>query len=217
MADLEIVTENLFESIKHVNEYGQEYWLARELQSVLEYKLWQKFHNLIEKAKEACNTSGNTVSEHFIQVDKTIPMPKGATKEVIDYQLSRYACYLIAMNGSPSKKAVALAQTYFAVKTRQQELTEEEYQQLTEDQKRLIARRQVAKSNRSLAEAAHNAGIETTQEYAIFNNHGYQGLYGGLTAKDIHARKGLKSSQQILDHMGGTELAAKSFPHNANR
>ena len=156
--------ENPFESIKHVNEYGQEYWLARELKDVLDYKLWQKFHNLVEKAKEACEGSGNAVSEHFIQVDKTIAMPKGASKEVIDYQLSRYACYLIAMNGSPRKKAIALAQTYFAVKTRQQELTEEEYQRLTEDQKRLIARRQVEKSNKSLAEAAHSAGIETSLE-----------------------------------------------------
>lgn len=211
MTDLEVINENLFESIKHVNEYGQEYWLARELQSVLDYKHWQKFHNLIEKAKEACKASGNAVSDHFIQVDKMVALGSGSEREVIDYQLSRYACYLIAMNGSPSKKAIALAQTYFAVKTRQQELTEEEYQQLTEDQKRLITRRQVAKSNASLAEAAHNAGIETSQEYAIFNNRGYQGLYGGLTAKDIHVQKGLKPSQQILDHMGGTELAANLF------
>lgn len=211
MADLEVINENLFESIKHENEYGQEYWLARELQNVLDYKLWQKFHNIIVKAQEACKSSGNVVSEHFIQVDKMITLGNGAEREVIDYQLSRYACYLIAMNGSPRKKAIALAQTYFAVKTRQQELTEEEYQRLTEDQKRLITRRQVAKSNISLAEAAHNAGVETQQEYAIFTNRGYQGLYGGLTARDIHNRKGLKSSQKILDHMGGTELAANLF------
>lgn len=211
MADLEVINENLFESIKHENEYGQEYWLARELQNVLDYKLWQKFHNIIVKAQEACKSSGNVVSEHFIQVDKMITLGNGAEREVIDYQLSRYACYLIAMNGSPRKKAIALAQTYFAVKTRQQELTEEEYLRLTEDQKRLITRRQVAKSNRSLFEAAHNAGVETQQEYAIFTNRGYQGLYGGLTARDIHNRKGLKSSQKILDHMGGTELAANLF------
>lgn len=211
MADLDVINENLFESIKHENEYGQEYWLARELQNVLDYKLWQKFHNIIVKAQEACKSSGNVVSEHFIQVDKMITLGNGAEREVIDYQLSRYACYLIAMNGSPRKKAIALAQTYFAVKTRQQELTEEEYLRLTEDQKRLITRRQVAKSNISLAEAAHNAGVETPQEYAIFTNRGYQGLYGGLTARDIHNRKGLKSSQKILDHMGGTELAANLF------
>lgn len=211
MADLEVINENLFESIKHVNEYGQEYWLARELQNVLEYKLWQKFHKLIEKAKEACEGSGNAISDHFIQSDKMVSLGSGSEREVVDYQLSRYACYLIAMNGSPRKKAIALAQTYFAVKTRQQELTEEEYQRLTEDQKRLITRRQVAKSNISLAEAAHNAGVETQQEYAIFTNHGYQGLYGGLTARDIHTRKGLKPSQKILDHMGGTELAANLF------
>lgn len=211
MTDLEIINENLFESIKHINEYGQEYWLARELQSVLDYKLWQKFHNLIEKAKEACKVSNNAVSDHFIQVDKMVSLGSGSEREVIDYQLSRYACYLIAMNGSPSKKAVALAQTYFAVKTRQQEITEEEYQRLTEDQKRLITRRQVAKSNKSLAEAAHNAGVETAQDYAVFTNRGYQGLYGGLTARDIHDRKGLSEGQKILDHMGGTELAANLF------
>ena len=211
VADLKVISENLFESIRHVNEYGQEYWLARELQPVLGYKKWENFSNIIEKAKEACKGSGNAVLEHFPEVRKTIAMPKSASKEILDYKLSRYACYLIAMNGSPSKKAIALAQTYFAVKTRQQELTEEEYQRLTEDQKRLITRRQVAKSNLSLAEAAHNAGVETNQEYAIFTNHGYQGLYGGLTARDIHTKKGLKPSQKILDHMDGTELAANLF------
>lgn len=211
MTDITVISETLFESIKHINEYGQEYWLARELQNVLDYKLWQKFHNIIVKAQEACKSSGNAVSEHFIQVDKMVTLGNGAEREVIDYQLSRYACYLIAMNGDSRKKAIALAQTYFAVKTRQQELTEEEYQRLTEDQKRLITRRQVEKSNRSLFEAAHNAGVETQQEYAIFTNRGYQGLYGGLTARDIHNRKGLKKSQQILDHMGGTELAANLF------
>ena len=211
MTALEVINETLFESIKHVNEYGQEYWLARELQSVLGYKKWEKFSNIIEKAKEACEGSGNAVADHFLQTGKMVSLGSGSEREVIDYQLSRYACYLIAMNGSPRKKAIALAQTYFAVRTRQQELTEEEYQRLTEDQKRLIARKQVAKSNKSLAEAAHNAGVETRQEYAIFNNRGYQGLYGGLTAKDIHAKKGLEENQNILDHMGGTELAANLF------
>lgn len=211
MTDITVTNETLFESIRHINEYGQEYWLARELQNVLGYKKWEKFSNIIEKAKEACEGSGNAVTDHFPQSGKMITLGNGAEREVVDYQLSRYACYLIAMNGSPRKKAIALAQTYFAVKTRQQELTEEEYQRLTEDQKRLITRRQVAKSNISLAEAAHNAGVETQQEYAIFTNRGYQGLYGGLTARDIHTRKGLKKNQQILDHMGGTELAANLF------
>lgn len=211
MADLEVINENLFESIKHVNEYGQEYWLARELQPVLGYKKWENFSNIIDKAKEACKGSGNAVADHFLDFGKMVELGSGSEREILDYQLSRYACYLIAMNGSPRKKAIALAHTYFAVKTRQQELTEEEYQRLTEDQKRLITRRQVAKSNISLAEAAHNAGVETQQEYAIFTNRGYQGLYGGLTARDIHTRKGLKASQKILDHMGGTELAANLF------
>ena len=120
MTDITVINDTLFESIKHINEYGQEYWLARELQTVLDYKLWQKFHNIIVKAQEACKSSGNVVSEHFIQVDKMVTLGSGSEREVVDYQLSRYACYLIAMNGSPRKKAIALAQTYFAVKTRQQ-------------------------------------------------------------------------------------------------
>ena len=192
MTDITVISETLFESIKHINEYGQEYWLARELQSALEYNQWRRFESSIIKAKKACENSGNAVSDHFADVGKKVTLGSGSEREIVDYQLSRYACYLIAMNGDSRKKAISLAQTYFAVKTRQQELTEEEYQRLTEDQKRLITRQQVAKSNASLAEAAHNAGVETNLDYAIFTNHGYQGLYGGLTARDIHTRKGLK-------------------------
>ena len=211
MKELENINETLFESIKHFNEYGQEYWTARELQNILGYKLWQNFEKIITKAKISCEGSGNTISDHFIDVNKMVTLGSGSEREVSDYELSRYACYLIAMNGDSRKKAVALAQTHFAVKTRQQELTEEEYQKLSEDQKRLMIRQQVKKSNLSLAEAAHNAGVETPKEYAIFNNYGYKGLYGGLTAQDIHDRKGLKKNQQILDHMGGSELAANLF------
>ncbi|MBR6012190.1 MAG: DNA damage-inducible protein D [Selenomonadaceae bacterium] len=211
MGELEKINETLFESIKHFDEYGQEYWTARELQTVLSYTRWEYFAKALQRAINACESSGNTVSNHFRGVTKMVTLGSGSAREVTDYELSRYACYLIAMNGDSRKKAVALAQTYFAVKTRQQELTEEEYQKLTEDQKRLMIRQQVKKSNLSLAEAAHNAGVETSKEYAIFNNYGYKGLYGGLTAQDIHDRKGLKKSQQILDHMGGSELAANLF------
>ena len=201
--------ESLFESIKHINEYGQEYWTARELMPVLEYRKWRQFFDVITKAKDSCSTSGGKVSDHFADIRKIVKA--GATsKPVEDYRLSRYACYLIAMNGDPRKKAIALAQTYFAVKTRQQELIEN-YEQLTEEEKRLAIRQQVKEHNKMLADAARNAGVLTNKDFGIFQNYGYRGLYGGLTAQDIHRRKGLKKSQQILDHMGSTELAANLF------
>ena len=208
--NLENINETLFESIKHINEYGQEYWTARELQDVLGYKKWEKFVNIIEKAQNACETSGNNTLDHFTQVGKMVEVGSGAAREVKDYNLSRYACYLIAMNGDPRKKAVALAQTYFAVKTRQQELIEN-YENLSEDEKRLAIRLQVKEHNKLLADAAYNAGVKTNADFGVFQNHGYMGLYGGLTAQAIHARKGLKKSQQILDHMGSEELAANLF------
>ena len=210
MTDIIKYNEQAFENIKHVNEYGQEFWLARELMTVLEYKQWRRFEAIIEKAKVSCLSSNNTVSEHFANVGKMIKLAKGAVRELEDFQLSRYACYLIAMNGDPRKKAIALAQTYFAVKTRQQELMEN-YDNLTEEQRRLAIRGEMITHNKSLAEAAQNAGVCTPKDYAIFQNKGYQGLYGGLGAKEIHARKGLKKSQKILDYMGSTELAANLF------
>ncbi|WP_346686953.1 DNA damage-inducible protein D [Megamonas hypermegale] len=210
MTDIIKYNEQAFENIKHVNEYGQEFWLARELMTVLEYKQWRRFEAIIEKAKVSCLSSNNTVSEHFANVGKMIKLAKGAVREIEDFQLSRYACYLIAMNGDPRKKAIALAQTYFAVKTRQQELMEN-YDNLTEEQRRLAIRGEMITHNKSLAEAAQNAGVCTPKDYAIFQNKGYQGLYGGLGAKEIHARKGLKKSQKILDYMGSTELAANLF------
>ncbi|MBE6084398.1 MAG: DNA damage-inducible protein D [Selenomonas ruminantium] len=209
MTDIEKINESLFESIKHINEYGQEYWTARELMLPLQYKKWQNFEAIIQKAKQACKSSNGKVSDHFADVSKMVTAGVAA-KSIDDYHLSRYACYLIAMNGDPRKQAVALAQTYFAVKTRQQELIEN-YTELSEDQKRIAIRAQIIEHNKSLAEAAHNAGVNQGKEYAIFQNHGYMGLYGGLTAKDIHTRKGLKKSQKILDHMGSTELAANLF------
>lgn len=210
MSDIESVNESLFESIKHVNEYGQEYWTARELQPVLEYVEWRKFKASIVKAMDACETSNGKVSDHFVGAAKMVQLGSGAEREVEDFHLSRYACYLIAMNGDPRKKAIALAQTYFAVKTRQQELIEN-YESLTEDQKRMAIRQEMKKHNKALADAAHDAGVITNLDYGVFTNYGYMGLYGGMKAKDIHKKKGLKKSQNILDHMGVEELAANLF------
>lgn len=203
-------TESLFESIRHVNEYGQEYWCARELQIALDYKEWRNFNKVIEKAKIACEGSENITIEHFVDVNKTIDMPKNAIKMIEDYNLSRYACYLIVQNADPRKKVVALGQSYFAIKTRQQELIEN-YDQLSEDQKRLAIRKEMIEHNKQLVAAAKDAGVETSIDYAIFQNYGYMGLYGGLKASDIKKRKGLKKNEQILDHMGYEELAANLF------
>ncbi len=210
MSELSIYSEQTFESIKHINEDGQEYWLARELQPVLEYAQWRRFSDAIERAKLACKNSGYEIDDHFADVGKTIDMPKGAHREIDDVMLSRYACYLIVMNGDPRKEIIAVGQTYFAVKTRQQELIEN-YGELTEEQKRLAIRNEMIAHNKSLAEAAQMAGIKDAKDYAIFQNMGYQGLYGGLGAKEIHSKKGLKKSQKILDYMGSTELAANLF------
>lgn len=202
-------TESLFESIKHINEYGEEFWYARELQIALDYKRWDKFQNVISKAMDACKNSENNVDDHFSHVGKIVEA--GATyKDVGDIELSRYACYLIVQNGDSRKKVIALGQTYFAVKTRQQELIEN-FDDLTEDKKRLAIRNEMKIHNKSLAEAANLADISNPKDYAIFQNKGYQGLYGGLGRKEIHSKKGLKKSQDILDYMGSTELAANLF------
>lgn len=210
MSELVKYSEQTFESIKHVNEYGEEYWLARELQLVLEYAQWRRFSDAIERAKLACKNSGFAVEDHFADVGKMVDIGSGAERQIDDVMLSRYACYLIVMNGDPRKEVIAIGQSYFAVKTRQQELIDN-YEQMSEDQKRLAIRNEMIAHNKSLAEAAQMAGIADQREYAIFQNKGYQGLYGGLGAKEIHARKGLKKSQKILDHMGSTELAANLF------
>lgn len=210
MSDLKRYSDQTFEEIKHVSENGEEYWFARDLQTVLDYTEWRNFEKVIEKAKEACRNSKNLVANHFVDVNKMVTLGSGAEREVNDFRLSRYACYLVVMNGDPRKEVIAVGQTYFAVKTRQQELIDH-YDQLSEDQKRLAIRNEMIAHNKSLAEAAKEAGVETTQEYAIFQNKGYQGLYGGLGAKDIHERKKLAKSQKILDHMGSTELAANLF------
>lgn len=210
MADIEKYSEATFENIRHTNEYGQEFWYARELQQALEYSQWRRFGETIERAKTACLQSENSIEDHFANVGKMVSIGSGAQREIDDIMLSRYACYLIVMNGDPRKQIIAVGQTYFAVKTRQQELVDN-YDQLTEDQKRLAIRDEIKRHNKSLAEAAQMAGVETSLDYATFQNYGYMGLYGGLKAQDIKRRKGLKKSQDILDHMGSTELAANLF------
>ena len=209
-SEITTYNEQIFEDIKHINDDGQEYWLARELQTVLDYTQWRRFSDTIERAKLACKNSGFAIDDHFADVGKMVDIGSGAEREVDDVMLSRYACYLIVMNGDPRKEVIALGQSYFAVKTRQQELIDN-YEELTEDQKRLAIRNEMKRHNTALANAAHDAGIIDPKDYAIFQNKGYQGLYGGLGAKDIHRRKGLKKSQNILDHMGSTELAANLF------
>ena len=202
--------ESIFENIKHILEDGTEYWNARELQHVLEYNDWRNFLKVVDKAKIACENSGILVEEHFVDVNKSSPMPNGGTRIIDDVQLSRYACYLIMQNGDPRKEVIAIGQTYFAVKTRQQEIIEN-YDVLTEEQKRLAIRNEIVAHNKALAEAAKQAGITEPVEYAVFQNWGYKGLYGGMDMRAIHQHKGLKKSQKILDHMGSTELAANLF------
>ena len=209
-SEITTYNEQIFEDIKHINDDGQEYWLARELQTVLDYTQWRRFSDTIERAKLACKNSGFAIDDHFADVGKMVDIGSGAEREVDDVMLSRYACYLIVMNGDPRKEVIALGQSYFAVKTRQQELIDN-YEELTEDQKRLAIRNEMKRHNTALANAAHDAGVIDPKDYAIFQNKGYQGLYGGLGAKDIHRRKGLKKTQNILDHMGSTELAANLF------
>lgn len=210
MNDIDRYSETIFEQIRHVGDNGEEFWYARELMTVLGYERWANFDKTIGRAIESCETSGMEASDHFREVAKMVQLGSGSQRSVRDYRLTRYACYLIAMNGDPSKEVIALAQTYFAVKTRQQELIED-YDRLSEEQKRLAIRREMSEHNKSLAEAAQKAGVDTPQDYAIFQNKGYQGLYGGLGVREIHARKGLKKSEKILDHMGSTELAANLF------
>jgi DNA-damage-inducible protein D len=201
-----------FEGVRQVDEVGNEFWLARELQPLLEYATWDKFKRVIEKAIEACGQSGNEADDHFSQTGKMVDIGSAAKREIEDYRLSRYACYLIVQNGDPTKPVIANGQTYFAMQTRRQELNDDEkFARLSEDEKRLAIRNELAEHNKQLAAAAKDAGVDTPLDYAIFQDHGYKGLYGGMGAKDIHARKGLKKSEKILDHMGSTELAANLF------
>ncbi len=209
MSQITNYNENIFENIKNINEYEQEFWYARDLQPILEYTEWRNFSKVIEKAKIACEQSSYAVSNHFVDVNKIVKTGV-AEREIEDIMLTRYACYLIVMNGDPKKEVIALGQTYFAIKARQQELIDD-YEILSEEEKRLAIRCEMTRHNKSLAESAKQAGVEKPLEYAVFQNWGYKGLYGGMTAKDIHTHKGLKKSQDILDHMGSTELAANLF------
>lgn len=203
----------LFESIREIDENGHEYWGARSLSKVLEYSEFRHFLPVIERAKESCTNSGHSVSDHFEDYLEEILHGKGAKQDYESVKLSRYACYLIVQNADPSKEVVAQGQTYFAVQTRLQEIRQmEEYNRLaSEDEKRFFLRDEMKRHNIQLADAAKGAGVVEPLDYAIFQNHGYKGLYGGLDAKGIHRNKGLKKSQNILDHMGSTELAANLF------
>ncbi len=197
-----------FEDIKHIDENGVEFWYARELQKVLNYSEWRKFEGVIKKAEISCKNSGIDSSDHFVGIDKMVQIGSGAERKQQDYELSRYACYLIAQNGDSRKKVIALAQTYFAVQTRKQEITEKEYSMLTEDEKRFYQRNLTRKGNYSLNQTAKKAGVKNFDK---FHNAGYKGLYNGEAADDIAKRKGLRYREDILDNMGSEELAANLF------
>lgn len=202
-------TSNTFERIKRRNDRGAEFWSARELARVLEYSDYRNFITVIMKAREACAKSGHAVGNHFGEITDMVSIGSGAQRGIEDWALSRYACYLVIQNADPSKPLVALGQTYFAVQTRRQELADDAA--IKEDKTRLLLRAEIRKHNKYLAGVAREAGVIQPVDYAIFMDHGYQGLYGGLTRRDIHQRKRLKPKQHILDHMGSTELAANLF------
>ncbi len=210
---IELINQSVFEKLKHVDENGNEFWSARDMARILEYSEYRHFRGVIEKAKEACNNSSFRIEDHFEDMLGMITIGKGGQRQVEDVILSRYACYLIVQNADPSKEIVATGQTYFAVQTRLQEISKmQEFTCLTtENEKRLFLRYEMKKHNLQLAEAAKDAGVIEPKDYAIFQDHGYMGLYGGLDAKAIHKKKNLKKSQNILDHMGSSELAANLF------
>lgn len=213
MEELANPRESIFEQKKRIDENGVEYWSARDMSKILEYSEYRNFLPVIAKAKEACANSGNNPLYHFVDIHEMIEIGKGGKRKSKSVKLSRYACYLIVQNADPNKEVVANGQTYFAVQTRIAEIKQmEAYNNLTsEEEKRLFLRNELARHNSQLADAAKSAGVIEPLDYAIFQNHGYKGLYGGLDAKAIHTRKGLKKSQKILDHMGSTELAANLF------
>ena len=201
-------TEKVFEDIKHIDENGNEYWLARELQDILGYHQWWSINDLIERARIACKESKYNIDDHFAVERKMVDIGSKTKRKVLDYKLSRYACYLIVMNGNPNKEIISLGQTYFAIQTRKQELFEKEYNELTEDEKRLYRRNQAKKGNFNLNKTAVNSGV---RDLARFHNAGYKGLYNGETADDIFKRKKLRYREDILDNMGSEELADNIF------
>ena len=203
-----MINNKVFESIKHVDEYGNEFWYARELQVVLEYTEWRKFKGVVDKAIEACKQSKNDVFDHFVDADKMVELGSSSKRKIEDYRLSRYACYLVVQNGDSRKEVIALGQTYFAIQTRKQELSEMDYNLLSEDDKRFYQRSLTKKGNYSLNQAAKNAGVKNFDK---FHNAGYRGLYNGETANDIAKRKGLRYREDILDNMGSEELADNLF------
>lgn len=206
------LAHDTFESIKQEDNYGNDFWYARVLAKILDYAEYRNFIPVIERAKIACEKSGYAVSDHFVDTHEMVQIGSGAIRQMESYALSRYACYLIVQNADASKPVIANGQTYFAIQTRRQELqNQESFDQLKEDEKRLYLRNELKKHNKQLVETAQNAGVKTSLDFAIFQNHGYKGLYGGMDAKAIHKHKGLGKSQQILDHMGSTELAANLF------
>ena len=208
MNEIKEYTEKVFEDIKHIDDNGNEYWYARELMEILEYKKWQNFEVVIKKAINTCKSSNYNITDHFTDISKMIEIAKGAKRKVEDYKLSRYACYLIAQNGDSRKKVIALAQTYFAIQTRKQEISEKEYNLMSEEEKRFYQRNLTKKGNYSLNQAAKYAGVKNFDK---FHNAGYKGLYNGETADDIAKRKGLRYREDILDNMGSDELIANLF------
>lgn len=209
MSNLLAKEYKLFESIKHLSGDGYEFWYARELALVLEYVQWRNFTKVLDRAKLSCKNSGYAIADHFAEVSKMVEAGV-SSKFIIDFKLSRYACYLIVQNGDPRKEVIALGQTYFAIQTRRQEVADY-FNQLDEDNKRLVIRGDIKQWNQMLAEAAHNAGVISDEEYASFQNAGYMGLYGGMRVEDIHKKKGLKKSERILDFMTSAELIANLF------
>lgn len=195
---------SVFETIKRIDENGIEYWTSRELANALDYQDYRNFQNVIEKAKQAISNSGEVIHNHIVDITEMVAIGSGARRERDNIKLDRYACYLIVQNSDPSKEVVALGQTYFAIQTRKQEVSEN----LIEDSKRIMLREEITKHNTSLASSAKQAGVSN---FGVFQNDGYRGLYGGMSVQNIHAKKKLKKSQKILDHMGSEELAANLF------
>ena len=207
-------TSNIFEKIKHIDEYGNEYWYARELQKVLEYKDWRNFQKVIDKAVLSANNSVSSEEDWVVEINKPIKTGKGKEEIIKDYKLSRYICYLIVQNADPSKEVVALGQTYFAVQTRKQEITEQEYDSLSDDEKRFYQRKLTKQGNYTLQKVASSVGVKNMAE---FHNAGYKGLYNGETADDIFKRKKLRYREDILDNMNEDELVANLFRINQTK